>query len=74
MPRLLYLAQGGTAVGTGLNTKSGWDVNVASTIAELTGYPFVTAPNKVYLRQSYFAYSSIFILKNRNAHTHTHAH
>lgn len=40
------LAQGGTAVGTGLNTKVGWDVAVAANIAELTGIPFVTAPNK----------------------------
>ena len=40
------LAQGGTAVGTGLNTKVGWDVAVAGNIAELTGLPFVTAPNK----------------------------
>jgi fumarate hydratase class II len=46
LPRLYYLAQGGTAVGTGLNTKVGWDVEVAEQIAEITGYPFKTAPNK----------------------------
>ncbi|MCW5912487.1 MAG: class II fumarate hydratase [Cyclobacteriaceae bacterium] len=40
------LALGGTAVGTGLNTPKGYDVLVAKHIAELTGYPFVTAPNK----------------------------
>ncbi len=40
------LAQGGTAVGTGLNTKKGWDVQIAAKIAEITGLPFVTAPNK----------------------------
>ena len=40
------LAQGGTAVGTGLNTKKGFDVRVAAAIAEITGLPFVTAPNK----------------------------
>lgn len=40
------LALGGTAVGTGLNTPQGYDVLVAKKIAELTGYPFVTAPNK----------------------------
>jgi fumarate hydratase, class II len=40
------LALGGTAVGTGLNTPNGYDVLVAKRIAELTGYPFVTAPNK----------------------------
>jgi fumarate hydratase class II len=40
------LALGGTAVGTGLNTPNGYDVLVAQKIAELTGLPFVTAPNK----------------------------
>jgi fumarate hydratase class II len=40
------LALGGTAVGTGLNAPKGYDVVVAKYIAEFTGYPFVTAPNK----------------------------
>ena len=40
------LAQGGTAVGTGLNTKQGFDELVARNIARITGLPFVTAPNK----------------------------
>lgn len=40
------LALGGTAVGTGLNTPAGYDVLVAKKIAEFTGQPFVTAPNK----------------------------
>lgn len=40
------LALGGTAVGTGLNTPKGYDVLVAQKIAEFTGYPFVSAPNK----------------------------
>jgi len=40
------LALGGTAVGTGLNAPKGYDVLVAKKIAELTGFPFVTAPNK----------------------------
>ncbi len=40
------LALGGTAVGTGLNTPPGYDVLVAKKIAELTGLPFITAPNK----------------------------
>jgi len=44
--RIYELAQGGTAVGTGLNTKPGWDVMVAANMAEITGLPFVTAPNK----------------------------
>ena len=40
------LALGGTAVGTGLNTPKGYDVLVAQKIAEITGFPFITAPNK----------------------------
>src|ERR1700750_1440009 len=40
------LALGGTAVGTGLNAPKGYDVLVAKKIAEFTGLPFVTAPNK----------------------------
>ncbi|MEM8730093.1 MAG: class II fumarate hydratase [Pseudomonadota bacterium] len=40
------LAQGGTAVGTGLNTKPGWADMVAANMADITDLPFVTAPNK----------------------------
>jgi fumarate hydratase class II len=40
------LALGGTAVGTGLNAPKGYDVLVAQKIADFTGLPFVTAPNK----------------------------
>jgi fumarate hydratase class II len=40
------LALGGTAVGTGINAQPGFDREVAAQIAELTGMPFVTAPNK----------------------------
>ncbi len=40
------LAQGGTAVGTGLNAKKGFAEAIAARIAEITGLPFVTAPNK----------------------------
>ena len=43
---LLDLALGGTAVGTGLNTHPEWATRVATKIAELTGLPFRTAPNK----------------------------
>ena len=43
---LYKLALGGTAVGTGLNSKKGFDVKVAAAIARETGQPFVTAPNK----------------------------
>jgi fumarate hydratase, class II len=46
MEAVRELALGGTAVGTGLNTPKGYDVLVAKKIAELTGYPFITAPNK----------------------------
>ena len=46
LPDIYELAQGGTAVGTGLNTRVGWDTRVAAQIAEITGLPFVTAPNK----------------------------
>lgn len=46
LDHLSELALGGTAVGTGINTPPGYAVNVALTIAELTGLPFKTAPNK----------------------------
>jgi fumarate hydratase class II len=46
LPDIYELAQGGTAVGTGLNTKKGWDTRVAAKIADITALPFVTAPNK----------------------------
>ena len=46
MPRMYQIALGGTAVGTGLNSHKDFAVRVANQIAELTGYPFVTAPNK----------------------------
>ena len=46
LPGLCELAQGGTAVGTGLNAPIGFAEKVAHEIAEITGLPFVTAPNK----------------------------
>ncbi len=46
LPDIYELAQGGTAVGTGLNTQKGWDTRVAAEIAAITDLPFVTAPNK----------------------------
>eukprot|EP00486_Rosalina_sp_Unknown_P008333 CAMPEP_0201579886 /NCGR_PEP_ID=MMETSP0190_2-20130828/27782_1 /ASSEMBLY_ACC=CAM_ASM_000263 /TAXON_ID=37353 /ORGANISM="Rosalina sp." /LENGTH=457 /DNA_ID=CAMNT_0048014969 /DNA_START=177 /DNA_END=1550 /DNA_ORIENTATION=- len=46
LPNVYKLAQGGTAVGTGLNTKVGFDVAVAEEVAKFTGLPFVTSPNK----------------------------
>ena len=46
LPRLYHLAQGGTAVGTGLNAPQGFGGNFAAEIAKLTRLPFETAPNK----------------------------
>jgi fumarate hydratase, class II len=46
LPGVYRLALGGTAVGTGLNSHPGFDKDVAAQIAQLTGLPFVTAPNK----------------------------
>ena len=46
LPHLSEIALGGTAVGTGLNTPSGYDSMVADYIAKFTGLPFSTAPNK----------------------------
>lgn len=60
LPRLRFLAQGGTAVGTvipllnaghltqGINTKKGFDVKIAEQISKITGEKFETAPNKVF--------------------------
>ncbi|MDT3380633.1 class II fumarate hydratase [Labrys neptuniae] len=46
LAELMPLAQGGTAVGTGLNTREGFAERIAAELAALTGLPFVTAPNK----------------------------
>jgi fumarate hydratase class II len=46
LPHLFELALGGTAVGTGLNAHPEFAVRVAGKVSELTGVPFVTAPNK----------------------------
>ncbi|MCI2393099.1 class II fumarate hydratase [Aliiroseovarius sediminis] len=46
LPGIYELAQGGTAVGTGLNTRKGWGEEVAANMARITDLPFVTAPNK----------------------------
>lgn len=46
LTHLSHLALGGTAVGTGLNAPNGYDKKVAEHIADLTGQPFQTAPNK----------------------------
>ena len=46
MPRLMQLAQGGTAVGTGINCKTGFAEKFASHVASITGLSFITAENK----------------------------
>ena len=46
LPRVHQLAQGGTAVGTGINSKVGFDKKFAEKVATITGLPFVTAENK----------------------------
>jgi fumarate hydratase class II len=46
LPRLRLLAQGGTAVGTGLNTFKGFDKAIADEVSRMTGKSFETAPNK----------------------------
>ncbi|MEM1195075.1 MAG: class II fumarate hydratase [Pseudomonadota bacterium] len=46
LPRVLELAQGGTAVGTGINSQAGFAELFATQVAEATGHAFVTAPNK----------------------------
>ncbi|MEL6486539.1 MAG: class II fumarate hydratase [Pseudomonadota bacterium] len=46
LPRVLELAQGGTAVGTGINSKAGFAEKFAAHVADATGHAFVTAPNK----------------------------
>ena len=46
LPRLMQLAQGGTAVGTGINSKAGFAEKFADHVAQITGLDFVTAENK----------------------------
>ncbi|HEV2366162.1 MAG TPA: class II fumarate hydratase [Caulobacteraceae bacterium] len=46
LPMLMQLAQGGTAVGTGLNAPKGFGEKIAARIADITGLPFTSAPNK----------------------------
>lgn len=45
-PRMYYLAIGGTAVGTGLNTKANWSAKVSEQVSSITGLKFRSAPNK----------------------------
>jgi len=46
LPRIYQLAQGGTAVGTGINSKAGFAEKFAQKVCEITGLPFITAENK----------------------------
>lgn len=62
LPRLSRLAQGGTAVGTGLNTQKGFDVKIATAVSESTGYIFETAPNKVNTSPSPFPFPFYLIM------------
>jgi fumarate hydratase class II len=55
---LFYLAQGGTAVGTGINAKPGFDKAFAEDVANYTGLPFKTAPNKFEALAAHDAYVS----------------
>jgi fumarate hydratase class II len=59
LAELWPLAQGGTAVGTGLNSKKGFDKKFAAEIAKLTRLPFVTAPNKFEALASHDAYVAV---------------
>jgi fumarate hydratase, class II len=56
MKELYLLAQGGTAVGTGLNAKKGFAELFAKKVAAITGLPFVTAPNKFEVMAAHDAY------------------
>ena len=56
LQHLLPLAQGGTAVGTGINAKIGFAEKFAEKAAEITGLPFVTAPNKFEALAAHDAY------------------
>lgn len=56
LKHLYPLAQGGTAVGTGINAKVGFAETFAENVAEITGLPFVTAPNKFEALASHDAY------------------
>ena len=46
LPAMYELAQGGTAVGTGLNSRKGFAESFAAQVSDITGLPFITAPNK----------------------------
>ena len=56
LEQLYFLAQGGTAVGTGINTKVGFAEAFAGHVAEITGLPFQTAPNKFEALAAHDAY------------------
>ncbi len=59
LKELFFLAQGGTAVGTGLNTKRGFDKKFAEEVAAYTKLPFKTAPNKFEALAAHDAYVSV---------------
>ncbi len=68
LPSLFELAQGGTAVGTGINQRVGFAETFAETVAKETGKPFVTAPNKFEALASHDAlveaHGTFFLINN----------
>ena len=60
LPSLYQLAQGGTAVGTGINTYEGFDVKVAQEVSNITSIPFITAPNKFEALAAHDAVCSLY--------------
>jgi len=64
LKRLYFLAQGGTAVGTGLNTVEGFDLAFAANVAKITGLPFVTNPNKFEGMASHDAITELASVQN----------
>ncbi len=66
LPRIYMLAAGGTAVGTGLNTRKGFAEKVAQKVSELTGLPFVTAPNKF---EALAAHDALIEVNTRSDHS-----
>jgi fumarate hydratase class II len=67
LEKVSELALGGSAVGTGLNTPAGFDSLAAQKIAEFTGFPFITAPNKFESLAAHDAMVEISSAMKRNA-------
>ena len=74
----MYLAMGGTATGSGLNTYKGFDVKIAEKVSELTGKRFVTARNKMeaisandalVFASGALSTSGVWVVQNRQRHS-----